>query len=181
MYDIEIVVGMRPIFINTLVDMYGTVLSASHTLGEALAAFRCDTDAMHAIHLRQYFTTLHEAEKYVKASTYLSDGVVAISVNNHVTWKLKTVRAIELRMCGSGRLLTEDSFNAATIPSSHNLEMGSIVEVRFKQQSNRLRVTSVFPQPDKVKANDRLACVAVISCMSTTFHSDTSVCMAVVS
>ena len=132
MYDVEVVVGIRPVFINTLVDIYGTVLPASHTLGEALAAFRCDMDVMHAIHLRQYFTTLHEAEEYAKASTYSSDGVVAISVNDHVTWKLKAVRAIELRICGGGRLLTEDSFNAAIISSSHNLEMGGIVEVRFK-------------------------------------------------
>ena len=39
----------------------------------------------------------------------------------------------------------------------------------------------MFPWPDKVKANDKSTCVAVISCISTTFHSDALVCMAVVS
>jgi hypothetical protein len=180
-YDVEIVIGLKPVFIDTLVNSYGEVLSTNHTLSEAVAAFNCDSEAMRAIHIRQYFGGRDDAEKYTKASSYPSDGVVAISVNDRVTWKLKEVRAIELRVSGGGELVTEDGFVAAVVSTDHGYKVGDIVEVRFKQGSRRMKVTSIFPRPDKAKANDRAACVAVISCMNASYHSDASIRMAVVS
>lgn len=176
-YDVESTMLSRPVFIDTLVDVSGTVMSSTHSLDEAIDEFKKDIDATQTFFLRKYKHSVSSAERYSKTIGYSNDGIVAISKLDRTTYKLKEMRAIELVVREDGNLYSGDGYLIANISAAHSFNPGDIVELRFKVKDEKIHVTSVFSRPDKLTANDRTACMSIIECMGPSGISNASVRM----
>lgn len=115
------------------------------------------------VEMRPYYASKLEASRNGALLRYPVDGIVAVSVKNPETLKLKDVKSVELRVKGS-TMMSEDHEPILSFDHDNSFEDGAIIELRLAPGSTEssFDIKSVIFRPDKVKANDAEACREIL-------------------
>lgn len=119
--------------------------------------------------VRQYFSDLAKATEQSESTSCPTDGVISIPLTSTSSKKLKSAKAIELKLGDDNKLLTDDGHTLGTLPVGLvTAEKGDTVEIRVTRvpRSKRLQVHSAFVRVDKLRANSTEAVHNILASFS---------------
>lgn len=165
--DVENTITHGLFLIDMLTDSSGNPSPPGRTMTWVLSQFSAVRTSLAPlnVHVRRYHATQAEAERMSKSVPYLTDGIMAIRIDGTSAKKIKSEKAVELRLNSDMSLTTSDGdIVVKKYPDAHGVVPGDIVELKFRLSKTGKTIFSreAFRRFDKSDANSTSATLNIL-------------------